>query len=102
MFIAYQLSLELVRSLRPVLDMLEARDRDLANQLQRALTSVPLNLGEGARRRAAIAAGSTYAHGSAGEIRAVLDVVAAFGWGDFPEAHAGVDRLLGFLWGLTH
>ncbi|MBS2024701.1 MAG: four helix bundle protein [Deltaproteobacteria bacterium] len=40
--------IELVRELRPVLAELAARDANLADQMKRALCSVPLNLAEGA------------------------------------------------------
>jgi four helix bundle protein len=48
----YDVSLEVIAELRPVLLRIERCDRDLARQLRRASTSVPLNIAEGA-----------YAHG---------------------------------------
>ena len=48
----YDVSLEVVAELRPVILRIERCDRDLARQLKKASTSVPLNVAEGA-----------YAHG---------------------------------------
>ena len=103
MFVAYDVAIALLRHLRAIIALLESRDRDLADQLRRASSSVALNLAEGRNRRGGDRRRLySYAHGSAGEIRAVLDVVTAFGWGDFPQARQELDRLLGLLWGLTH
>ncbi len=42
-------------------------------------------------------------HGSANEVRAVLDVADAWGWSaDAAKLRQTLDRLLGLLWGLTH
>ena len=49
MFIAYEVSLEVVTSLRAVVPLIERNDRDLADQLKRAASSVVLNLAEGNR-----------------------------------------------------
>ena len=70
MFIAMQVSHEVVRMLRPVVAQLQVRDRDLASQIRRAATSAVLNLAEGEKR-----AGKDQTHhyrvaaGSAGEAR---------------------------------
>ena len=74
----YREALEVCRSLAPVIKELERRDRDLARQLRRALTSVPLNLAEGsgssgANRRQRYAT----ALGSANEVQACLEVAVA-------------------------
>jgi hypothetical protein len=43
-----------------------------------------------------------YAHGSASEVRAVLDLAAAWGWPiSDAEARRLLDRELALLWGLT-
>ena len=43
----YPVVLELVRRLSPYLPILRARSSTLADQLERALISIPLNLAEG-------------------------------------------------------
>ena len=104
MFIAYDVSLQLIRSLRPLVPVLKKHDRDLADQLRRAATSVALNLGEG-RRRAGGDQRRHYeiAHGSAGEVLTALDVARAWGYVvDDVDAKQHLDRLLALLWRLTH
>ena len=103
-FQAYEIALEMVAALRPSLEALARKDRDLADQVRRAASSVVLNLAEGARRT-----GKDRQHfyriaaGSAAEVRAALAVARA--WGNL-EPVAGVeallDRVLAMLWRLTH
>jgi four helix bundle protein len=106
MFIAHEVAVQLIGSLRGSLDRLALKDAPLADQLRRAAGSVLLNIAEGARR-----AGKDRAHhyriaaGSAAEVGAALDVAAT--WGHLDEAALDeirrlVDRELGLLWGLTH
>jgi four helix bundle protein len=103
MFIAYDVSLELVRSLREVVPRIARHDCELAKQLTSAANSIVLNLGEGRRRRGGDPRRFYgYAHGSASEVRAALDLADAWGWsGDAAIARRALDRLLGLLWGLT-
>jgi len=100
---AYVVSLDLVRSLRPLVDRLASRDRNLADQLRRAATSVVLNVGEGRLRRAGDQRRSfEIAAGSASEVRSALDVAEAWGWaGDLADARALVERVNSMLWVLT-
>ena len=81
MFIAYDVSLDLIRSLCSVVATIKAKSRDTADQIERAATSVALNLAEGSRRiggdkRRFYA----IANGSAIEVKAALDVADAWGW----------------------
>ena len=104
MFIAYEVSVQLVSSLREIVPVVERSDRDLADQMRRAASSVVLNLAEGQRS----AKGNKHkhyaiAHGSANEVKAALELAHAWGW--ISEAHAPreiLDRLLAILWRLTH
>src|SRR2546427_2689519 len=46
----YEVALALVGVVRPLVESLRQRDRDLAAQIKRATSSVPSNIAEGARR----------------------------------------------------
>ena len=77
----YRRSIELVSIVREVIDGLPPGYAFLADQLRRAVSSVPLNFAEGAgkmsqrdRRRYFI-----MARGSANEVAAAFDVASAFG-----------------------
>jgi len=103
MFIAYEVSVELIHSLRELLPVIKRQDRDLADQIHRAATSVALNLSEGARLTTGHARRHfEIAHGSAMEVKAGLDVSAAWGWVNSTAATRQIlDRLLALLWRLT-
>jgi four helix bundle protein len=104
MFIAYEVSVQLVSSLRHVVPIVERSDRDLADQMRRAASSIVLNLAEGQRS----AKGNkqkhyAIAHGSANEVKAALEVACAWGWIEDVRAPREIlDRLLAILWRLTH
>jgi len=104
MFIAYNVSLDLIRQLRPIVPAIKKFDRDLGEQLRRAATSISLNLGEGRRREAGDQRRHyEMAHGSAGEVLTALDVAGAWGYVlDEAVARQLLDRLLAMLWRLTH
>jgi len=52
-FAAFDVSLELIRSLREVIVRIHRHDPALGTQLRKAAASVPLNLSEGRRRNGA-------------------------------------------------
>ena len=103
MLVAYEVALELVRALRPVVAQLRRHSADAADQVERAASSVVLNLAEGDRRRGRDPRRFwDMAHGSAAEIRGALDLADAWGWQvESAGARALLDRELGLLWGLT-
>ena len=103
MFIAYDVALDLIRALRPVIAQLRSHSPESADQVERAASSIVLNLAEGGRRRGRDPRRFfDMAHGSAGEIRGALDLADAWGWPiDSAHARALLDRELGLLWGLT-
>ena len=103
-FHVYEAALGLVAALRPVPERLKGEDRGLADQMRRAASSVALNIAEGNRR-----AGLDRVHffriaaGSAAEVKAALEIAAAWGMIDAaPVADAELDRVLAMLWKLTH
>jgi four helix bundle protein len=77
----YTTMLQVLRDLRPVIEAIERRDRDLARQLRRSAASVALNIQEGSGSH-----GGTRreryrnALGSAREAGACLDVALALGY----------------------
>ena len=104
-FHAFEVSLELVRTLRGPLDVLRRRDPELWRQIRAAASSVCLNLAEGRRRR-----GKDRTHlwrvaaGSADEVGAALQVAVAWGYiGDVSAKRslALIHRLQAMLWPLT-
>lgn len=103
MLVAYDVALDLVRALRPVVAQLRTYSSDAADQVERAASSIVLNLAEGGRRHGRDPRRFwDMAHGSAGEIRGALDLADAWGWQvDSTHARALLDRELGLLWGLT-
>jgi len=96
----YPVVLELVRRLAPCLGVLKARSSGLGDQFERALTSVPLNVAEGAysrgknrqvRYQTALA--------SAREALSCWETAQALGWvGPLdPEIFALFQRVIGTL-----
>ena len=68
MLVAYTVALDLIRALRPVVAQLRAYSADAADQVERAASSIALNLAEGGRRRGRDPRRFfDMAHGSAGE-----------------------------------
>jgi four helix bundle protein len=105
-FQAYDVSLELIRTLRESLVKIAQHDRNLADQIRRAATSVPLNLREG---RARVGRDRLHlwrvAAGSAEELVAAAEVAQAFGYvddGELADTVALANRVLAMCWRLTH
>ncbi len=81
---------DLIPLLVPVLARIRRHDRDLENQLRRALTSVPLNVGEGfGLRDGNKRLRYLTALGSHNELVVGLDVAVAFGYIAPLEPHVG-------------
>jgi four helix bundle protein len=104
-FVAFEVSLELIRVLKQPVAKIREHSRRLADQLDAASESVSLNLGEGRRR-----VGRDRKHlfriadGSAAEVMAALRVAEARDYIDgetMAVAVATCDRLLRLTWGLT-
>src|SRR5256885_9815945 len=94
MLVAYTVSLDLIRALRPVVAQLRQYSREAADQVERAASSIVHNIAEGDRRSGRDPRRFyDMAHGSAGEIRGALDVAEAWGWRvDADQARALLDR----------
>lgn len=93
----YSIAIDMVRQLRPLIQRIAARDSNLADQLRRAATSVPLNLHEGAYSQGRnVQARFHNALGSAAEVKACLDVAEALGYLDpvDPALRDTLDRIV--------
>ncbi len=103
MLVAYEVALDLVRALRPVVTQLRNHSSEAADQVERAASSIVLNIAEGDRRHGRDPRRFfDMAHGSAGEIRGALDLADAWGWPiESTQARVLLDRELALLWGLT-
>src|SRR5262245_7346014 len=105
-FICLEIALEVVRSLRPTLEVVRTRDARLHDEMRRAATSVCLNLAEGSRRKGQDRLHSwRIAAGSADELRTALWVAEA--WGTIQasmvvRSHHLLDQVLAILWRLTN
>ena len=103
MLIAYQVALEVVRELRPLVEKIRKHDSTLAKQLVDAASSTVQNIAEGERHRA----GNKrlkydIAFGEANEVKGSLDLAIAWGYiVDNGAARAKLMRLHALLWGLT-
>ena len=101
MLVAYDVALDLVRALRPVVVQLRKYSPEAADQVERAASSIVLNLAEGGRRHGRDPRRFwDMAHGSAGEIRGALDLADAWGWQvDSAQARLLLDRSWAFCGG---
>jgi four helix bundle protein len=105
-FNAFTVAIDLVAALRAPVERIRRYDRDLADQIRRAASSVALNVSEGNQR---VGRDRTHlfrvAAGSAAEVHAALTVACGRGYiGDEAVAPARglLDRELAILWRLTH
>jgi four helix bundle protein len=105
-FYAFDVSLDLIRSLKEPVAKIRRHDANLADQVRRAATSVALNLKEGSRRQGRdrlhlfrIAAGSANEVDGAPHVALAWDYVEL---ADVSEALRHADRELGMLYALTH
>lgn len=100
-FLAYDLALQIIRSLQSPLAIVRRHNAALAKQGTNAVDSVLLNLAEGNGRDG----GDRMHHfrialGSLREVGAVLDIAAAHGWLAEAPFAAERDRLCGMIYGL--
>jgi four helix bundle protein len=101
-----ELSFQVIQALRPLIPRLKQRNRSLADQLERAATSVALNIAEGnhsdpGNRRARFFT----AKGSASESLAALRAARCWGYVSAEEAENArelLTRIVAMLWKLTH
>jgi four helix bundle protein len=105
-FHVLEVSLQVVRQLRPASARLAKTDPALFDQIRRAASSIALNIAEGRRR-----VGKDRLHlwriaaGSADEVRSALRVAEAWGQIDgreIADVLVLLDRVLAMLWRLTH
>ena len=101
-FDAYDRSVDLLRTLAPLLQSLGATDGSLADQLRRAAQSVTLNIAEANRRTLRDRRNRfRIALGSAAEVAACLDVALALGYLD-DAAVAGALELVDRVRAMTY
>jgi four helix bundle protein len=96
----YPVLLELVRSLKPLVQQLARHDRNLAEQCLTALASAPLNVAEGSYSRGRNRNARYHtALGSLREVLACFEVAAALGYlpDVDPELRRRFDHVLGTL-----
>ncbi|MEM9489505.1 MAG: four helix bundle protein [Myxococcota bacterium] len=105
-FDVFDVSLELIRTVRGPIEVIRSHDATLSTQLRKAAASVPANIREGNRRQGRDRLHLwTIAAGSADEVQSHLLVAQAWGYIDDTALQVPlqlVDRVLAMLWRLTH
>ena len=105
-FIAMDLTVSIISQLRPIVLIIRRNDRNTADHMDEASTSIALNLGEGNRRRGRDRKYLfSVASGSAEEVRTALRVSVAKG--NLKEKSAqkvldDIDELQAILWKLMN
>jgi four helix bundle protein len=96
----YPVCIEMVREVRPYADRIARFDRDLARQLRKSCTAVPLNLAEGSGLRGGLQRQS-YDHALAEARETLANLEAAEAIGYLPSVEASVrerlDHIIGTL-----
>ena len=105
-FIVYDLALQMLGRLKPLIEQVRRHDRPLADQMQRAGQSTYLNIAEGqsARGRNELARFQT-ALGECRETRAALKLAMAWGYVGRAACEAvdnELDQITAILWTLVH
>jgi four helix bundle protein len=99
----YDVVLEVVAGVRPVVGAIERRDPDLARQMRRAVSSVALNVSEGMYSRGKNRAARYHnAMGSMRETMACIEVSVALGYVDAVDGRlrSEIDHVIGTLYKL--
>ncbi len=105
-FFALEVGVLVTRLVGPVVARVRKRDADLARQMSKAASSIPLNVSEGGSR---LGKDRRYhfsiAFGSARELQTAIRVGIAWGYisdAECADTLAAIDRECALLWGLTH
>jgi len=105
-FEAQELAVRIATALRAPVERIKMHDRDLADQLRRAVNDMALALAEGARREGRDRMQFfRVASGSANEAKTVLELAQAWGIIENAAIYQGrelLDRELAILWRLLH
>ena len=96
----------MITTVRPVIERIERRDRDLGRQLRRSAASVVSNLGEGNRRMGGdrLQLWRVCTAGSAEEAKVQLRIARAWGYcagAKLDDSDVAVDRMCALLYRLT-